>query len=101
MLPASTPRLRRAAALRLHLVARSWRSVRGEKTGHFGERTMCRTPKRYYYLKISSKEGKIDHVQAEHAPEERLVAPIPWATLSVHVVPSPASHAGSGRAKCT
>ena len=66
---------------------------------------MCRTPKRYYYLKIWSKEGKIDHVQAEHAPEERLVAPIPSVgnarSLSVHVVPSPASHAGSGRGKCT
>ena len=54
---------------------------------------MCRTPKRYYYLKIWSKEGKIDHVQAEHAPEERLVAPSLWATLSVHVVASPGSHA--------
>ena len=40
-----------------------------------------------------SKEGKIDYVQAEHAPEERLVAPIPWATLSARVVASPASHA--------
>jgi len=32
-------------------------------------------------------------VRAEHAPEERLVAPNLWATLSVHVVASPASHA--------
>ena len=35
---------------------------------------------------------KIDYVRAEHAPEERLVAPNPWATLSVHVVASPGSH---------
>ena len=32
-------------------------------------------------------------MRAEHAPEERLVAPNLWATLSVHVVASPASHA--------
>ena len=32
-------------------------------------------------------------MDAEHAKEERLVAPNPWATLSVHVVASPASHA--------
>ena len=31
-------------------------------------------------------------MQAEHAPEERLVAPNLWATLSVHVVASPGSH---------
>ena len=31
-------------------------------------------------------------MQAEHAPEKRLVAPNPWATLSVHVVATPASH---------
>ena len=31
-------------------------------------------------------------MRAEHAPEERLVTPISWATLSVHVVASPASH---------
>jgi hypothetical protein len=42
---------------------------------------------------IWSKEPKIDYVQAEHAPGERLVAPSLWATLSVHVVASPASHA--------
>ena len=39
---------------------------------------------------------KIDYVRAEHAPEgggQRLVEPNPWATLSVHVVVSPASHA--------
>ena len=39
-----------------------------------------------------SKEPKIDYVRAEHAPEERLVAPNLWATLSVHVVASPGSH---------
>ena len=32
-------------------------------------------------------------MRAEHAPDERLVAPNPWATLSVHVVASPASRA--------
>ena len=32
-------------------------------------------------------------MRAEHAPEERLVAPNPWATLSVHVVASQGSHA--------
>ena len=32
-------------------------------------------------------------MRAEHAPEERLVAPNLWATLSVHVVASPGSHA--------
>ena len=32
-------------------------------------------------------------MRAEHAPEERLVAPISWATLGVHVVASPGSHA--------
>ena len=32
-------------------------------------------------------------MDAEHASEERLVAPNPWATLSVHVAASPASHA--------
>ena len=37
------------------------------------------------------KERKIGDVQAEHPPEERLVAPISWATLSVHVVASPGS----------
>ena len=31
-------------------------------------------------------------MRAEHAPEERLVAPNLWATLSVHVVASPGSH---------
>ena len=31
-------------------------------------------------------------MRAEHAPEGRLVAPISWATLSVHVVASPGSH---------
>ena len=31
-------------------------------------------------------------MRAEHAPEERLVTPISWATLSVHVVASPGSH---------
>ena len=31
-------------------------------------------------------------MNAEHAPEGRLVTPNPWATLSVHVVASPASH---------
>ena len=31
-------------------------------------------------------------MEAENAPEERRVAPNPWATLSVHVVASPASH---------
>ena len=41
------------------------------------------------------KEGKIDYVRAEHAPEERLVTPISWATLSVHVVASPGSHGAS------
>ena len=29
---------------------------------------------------IWSKEGKIDYVRAEHAPEERRVAPNPWVT---------------------
>ena len=53
-----------------------------------------------YFLAVSgqfhdlgSKEGKIDYVRAEHPPEYRLVAPISWATLSVHVVASKASHA--------
>ena len=32
-------------------------------------------------------------MRAEHAPEERLVAPNLWATLGVHVVASPGSHA--------
>jgi len=31
-------------------------------------------------------------VNAEHAPEGRLVTPNPWATLGSHVVASPASH---------
>ena len=31
-------------------------------------------------------------MEAENGPEERRVAPNPWATLSVHVVASPASH---------
>ena len=44
-------------------------------------------------FRIWSKEGKIDYVRAEHDPEERLVAPNRWATLSVHVVASPASQA--------
>ena len=39
--------------------------------------------------KISASDG----VRAEDAPEERLVAPNPWATLSVHVAASPASQA--------
>ena len=34
-------------------------------------------------------------MRAEHAPEERLVAPISWATLSVHVVASPGSYGAS------
>ena len=38
------------------------------------------------------KEGKINYVNAERAPGERLVAPNPWATLGSHVVASPASH---------
>ena len=43
-------------------------------------------------IAIWSKERKIDYVRAEHTLEERLVAPSPWATLSVHVVASPGSH---------
>ena len=31
-------------------------------------------------------------MNAEHAPEGRLVTPNPWATLGSHVVASPASH---------
>ena len=31
-------------------------------------------------------------MDAEHAPEGRLVAPNLWATLSVHVIASPGSH---------
>ena len=31
-------------------------------------------------------------MRAEHAPEERLVAPNSWPSLSVHVVASPGSH---------
>ena len=34
-------------------------------------------------------------MRAEHAPEGRLVAPISWATLSVHVVASPGSYGAS------
>ena len=34
----------------------------------------------------------LGYVNAEHAPEGRLVAPNLWATLSVHVVASPGSH---------
>ena len=35
---------------------------------------------------------KINDVRnAEHAPENRLVTPIPWATLGMHVVASPGS----------
>ena len=34
-----------------------------------------------------------DYVRAEHPPEERLVAPISWATLGTHVVASPGSRA--------
>ena len=41
---------------------------------------------------IWSKEPKISDVQAEHAPEECLVAPNLWPSLGVHVVASPASH---------
>ena len=32
-------------------------------------------------------------MRAEHPPEDHLVAPNLWATLSVHVVASPGSHA--------
>ena len=39
------------------------------------------------------KRRKNRHVDVEWAPEERLVAPSPWATLGVHVVVSPGSHA--------
>ena len=39
---------------------------------------------------IWSKEPKIGDVRAENAPVGRLVAPNPSATLSVHVVASPA-----------
>jgi hypothetical protein len=39
-----------------------------------------------------SKERKIDYVDAEHAPEERLVSPSLWPSLSVHVVASLDSH---------
>ena len=42
---------------------------------------------------IWSKERKIDYVQAEHAPEGRLVAPNLWPSLGVHVVASQGSHA--------
>ena len=31
-------------------------------------------------------------MRAEHAPEERLVAPNLWPSLGVHVVASPGSH---------
>ena len=41
------------------------------------------------------KRRKIDYVRAERAPEERLVAPNLWATLSVHVVASPGSYGAS------
>ena len=39
------------------------------------------------------KNGKIDHVDAEHTPVERLVAPTLWPSLSAHVVASPGSRA--------
>ena len=32
-------------------------------------------------------------MRAEHAPEERLVSPNPWPSLSLHVAASPGSHA--------
>ena len=35
--------------------------------------------------RIGQKKEKIGYVDAERAPEERLVAPNLWATLSVHV----------------
>jgi hypothetical protein len=41
---------------------------------------------------LVKKERKIDYVDAEHAPEERLVSPSLWPSLSVHVVASPDSH---------
>ena len=41
---------------------------------------------------FGKKNEKVDYVEAENAPEERRVAPNPRATLSVHVVASPASH---------
>jgi hypothetical protein len=41
---------------------------------------------------FGKKNENIDYVKAENAPEERRVAPNPRATLSVHVVASPALH---------
>ena len=41
---------------------------------------------------FGKKNENIDYVEAENAPEERRVAPNRRATLSVHVVASPASH---------
>ena len=38
-------------------------------------------------------ESRNRRLEAENAPEARRVAPNPWATLSVHVVATPASHA--------
>ena len=42
---------------------------------------------------VSVERTKIDYVDAEHAPKERLVSPSLWPSLSVHVVASPASRA--------
>ena len=41
---------------------------------------------------FGKKNENIDYVEAENAPEERRVAPNRRATLSVHVVASPALH---------
>ena len=45
------------------------------------------------FSRFGSKERKIDHVDAEHAPGERLVVPTLWPSLNAHVVASPGSHA--------
>ena len=42
--------------------------------------------------RIGQKKEKSTTCDAERAPEERLVAPNPWATLGTHVVASPGSH---------
>ena len=34
----------------------------------------------------------LSYVRADHAPEDRLVTPNPWATLGVHIVISQGSH---------
>ena len=64
----------------------------GDSPGPWPCHWHARITQRHRVGELEPKTVFLGYVNAEHAPEGRLVAPNLWATLSVHVVASPGSH---------